>query len=135
MLFNPKYKTLGLVTLPYTFFFEFLAPVIEFTGLFMLIYLLFSHGINWDSFWILFAAIYLFSFLLSSFVIFYDYTAGGSYKNAWSYLKLLIASILEPIFYHPLLVVFSLIGYYNHLTKRAAVWGEMTRTGTTKKTS
>lgn len=135
MIFNPKYKTLGLLTLPYTFIFEFLAPVIESTGLLVLIYLLFSHGINWNSFWILFAAIYLFSFLLSSFVIFYDYTAGGSYKNTWSYLKLLIASILEPIFYHPLLVVFSLIGYYNHLTKRAAVWGEMTRTGTTKKTS
>ncbi|MBR1809318.1 MAG: glycosyltransferase family 2 protein [Paludibacteraceae bacterium] len=133
MLFNPKYKRLGMITLPYTLIFELLAPVIEFIGMIMLIVLFFTYNINWQTFWILFAAIYAFSLLLSSFVIFYDYMAGGSYKSASGYLKLLLAAVFEPVVYHPLLVFFSLRGYYNFLTNRAAVWGEMTRTGTRKK--
>ena len=133
MLFNPKYKRLGMITLPYTFIFEFLAPIIEFIGMIMLVCLFFTYSINWQTFWILFAAVYAFSILLSSFVIFYDYMAGGSYKRSSSYLKLLLAALLEPVVYHPMIVFFSLRGYYNYLTGQAAVWGEMTRTGTKKK--
>ncbi|MBQ8099705.1 MAG: glycosyltransferase family 2 protein [Paludibacteraceae bacterium] len=133
MLFNPKYKRLGMITLPYTFIFEFLAPIIEFIGMIMLVCLFFTYSINWQTFWILFAAVYAFSILLSSFVIFYDYMAGGSYKRSSSYLKLLLAALLEPVIYHPMIVFFSLRGYYNFLTGQAAVWGEMTRTGTKKK--
>lgn len=133
MLFNPKYKILGLVTLPYTFIFEFLAPMIEGTGIFMLIFLIFTNGVNWQAFWVLMAAIYIFSLVLSSFVIFYDYMAGGSYNRSSSYFKLIIAALLEPIIYHPMVVWFSLQGYYNYLTNQAAVWGEMTRTGTKKR--
>ncbi|MBR1630902.1 MAG: glycosyltransferase family 2 protein [Paludibacteraceae bacterium] len=129
MLFNPKYKRLGMITLPYTLFFELLAPIIEAIGMLMLLFLLFTNGVNWQSFWVLLAAIYIFSLLLSSFVIFFDYMPGGSYKHSSSYLKLVIAAILEPIVYHPLIVFFSIKGYYNYLTKRSAVWGEMTRTG------
>lgn len=135
MLFNPKYKKMGLITMPYTFFFEFLAPIIEGLGILTLIFLIFTYSINWQTFWILFTAIYAFSLLLSFFVIFYDYMAGGSYNRSVSYLKLLLASILEPIIYHPMIVFFSLNGYYNFLTNKTASWGVMVRTGTKKKTS
>lgn len=133
MLFNPKYKKMGLITLPYTFFFEFLAPIIEGLGIITLIFLIFTYSINWQTFWILFAAIYAFSMLLSGFVIFYDYMAGGSYNSSISYVKLLIAALLEPIIYHPMIVFFSLHGYYNFLTNKTASWGVMVRTGTKKK--
>ena len=133
MLFNPKYKTLGMVTMPYTLVFEFLAPIIEGIGIVTLICLAITNGIDWKAFWVLMAAVYVFSLVLSAFVIFYDYMAGGSYNRSTSYLKLMIAALLEPLVYHPMIVWFSLQGYYNYLTGRAAVWGEMTRTGTKKK--
>lgn len=133
MLFNPKYKIMGMVTLPYTLLFEFFAPIIEGVGIITLIFLIFTYSINWQTFWILFAAIYTFSLLLSLFVIFYDHMVGGSYNHSSSYIKLLIAALFEPIIYHPLIVIFSLNGYYNELTHKSASWGVMTRTGAAKK--
>jgi len=133
MLFNPKYKMLGMLTFPYTFLFEFLAPMIEFVGVCMIIFLAFTGGVNWDTFWVMFGAIFLFSVMLSSFVVFYDYMLGSSYTKSNNYVKLILAGVLEPIVYHPLVVYSSLRGYYNYLTRKKAVWGEMTRTGAKKK--
>lgn len=133
MLLNPTYRRLGMITFPYVFLFEFLAPVIEAVGLVVLLYLIFTDGVNWQTFWVVFFAVYFFSVMLSGFVIFYDYISGGSYTRNVSYLKLVVAAILEPFLYHPLITFFSIKGYYNYLTGAAAVWGEMTRTGVQKK--
>lgn len=132
ILFNKKYKRMGLITYPYIFLFEFLAPLIEFCGYIFLLYLMFIGGVNWVSFWTMLAAVYLFSVMLSQFIILYDFLLGGSYTKTSSYWKLLIAGILEPICYHPFVVFFSLKGYVNYLLGTKAVWGTMTRTGTKK---
>lgn len=129
ILFNPKYKRLGLITFPNTFLFEFLAPIIEFVGFFTFLYLAITGAVNWGTFFLMFGAIYAFSLMLSGFVMFYDYILGSSFTKTSSYLKLLVAAILEPMFYHPLIVVCSLIGYYKYLTKQKAVWVSMERTG------
>ena len=47
----------------------------------------------------------------------------------------LVAALFEPIIYHPMIVFFSLRGYYNYLTNKTASWGVMVRKGTKKKTS
>ena len=99
-----------------------------------MIFLVFTYSINWKTFWILFSAIYAFSLTLSFFVIFYDYMAGGSYNKSVSYIKLVIAAMFEPIVYHPMIVFFSLRGYYNFLTNKTASWGVMVRKGTKKRT-
>ena len=129
LLFNRKYKRLGLISMPYTFLFEFLAPIIETVGLGMTVYLAFTGGISWFSFFVTFLAIYVFSFMLSTFVVFYDYILGSSYTSRMSYLKLLLAAAFEPIIYHPLIVISSLVGYYRYITRQKAVWVSMERTG------
>lgn len=129
LLFNRKYKRLGLITMPYTLLFEFLAPIIEAGGLVFMAYLSFMGGINWHTFLVTFFAIYTFSYMLSTFVVFYDFILGSSYTRIWSYLKLLVAAALEPFIYHPIVVVSSLVGYYNFLTGRKAVWKSIERTG------
>lgn len=131
LIMNPKYKRLGLVTMPYTFLFEFLAPVIEVSGLLFMIYLVFIGGINWDTFLVTFFAIYTFSVMLSTFVVFYDFILGKSYTKTKSYLKLMFAAVLEPFIYHPLIVVSSLIGYYNFIVGKKAVWKSIKRSGMT----
>lgn len=133
MAFKRQYKQLGLITFPYEIIFEFLAPIIETVGWFTMIYLLFTGGINWNTFWIMFLAIYLFSFILSGFVIFYDYIHGGSYNKATNYLKLLLAAMLEPFVYHPLITYFNIRGYLNFLFKKEAKWGDMEHKGAKKK--
>lgn len=129
LLFNRKYKRLGLISMPYTFLFEFLAPIIETVGLGMTVYLAFTGGISWLSFFVTFLAIYVFSYMLSTFVVFYDYILGSSYTSRMSYLKLLLAAAFEPIIYHPLIVISSLVGYYRYITRQKAVWVSMERTG------
>lgn len=129
LLFNRKYKRLGLISMPYTFLFEFLAPIIETVGLCMTVYLAFTGGISWFSFFVTFLAIYVFSYMLSTFVVFYDYILGSSYTSRMSYLKLLLAAAFEPIIYHPLIVISSLVGYYRYITRQKAVWVSMERTG------
>lgn len=129
LLFNRKYKRLGLISMPYTFLFEFLAPIIETVGLGMTVYLAFTGGISWFSFFVTFLAIYAFSYMLSTFVVFYDYILGSSYTSRMNYLKLLLAAAFEPIIYHPLIVISSLVGYFRYITRQKTVWVSMERTG------
>lgn len=133
MIFNPRYKRMGMITMPYTLLFELCAPIIEALGMITLIYLIIIQGVNWETFWVMFGAIYLFNIMLSSFVVFYDFLAGGSYNKRSGYFKLLLASLCEPFVYHPMIVYFSLKGYWDYIRGTTAVWGEMTRTGTKKK--
>ena len=89
----------------------------------------FTGGVNWSTFFVTYFAIYVFSFMLSAFVVFYDYLLGCSYTSVRSYLKLLLAAALEPIVYHPIIVVCSLVGYFKYITRQKAVWVSMERTG------
>lgn len=123
-----------MVTLPYLLIFEFLAPVIELIGLATLIFLAATGAVNWGTALIIFLAIYAFCITLALVVIFYDYTLGGSYKRLKSYIWILLAAIMEPFIYHPMVVFFSLKGYWNYFIKKKAVWGVMTRKGFSSET-
>jgi len=129
VILNKKYGRLGLITYPYILLFEFVAPIVEIIGYLMLIYLIFTGQVNWDTFWIMFFAIYTFSMMLSSFVMFYDFVQGGSYNKSHNYIKLLIAGILEPFIYHPFISFFSLNGYFNFLVGKRAEWKSIKRQG------
>lgn len=130
---NKGYSRLGVITLPYLFIFEFTAPVIEFLGFFTFLFLAAIGAINWGYALIMFLAIYTFCLLLSIVVISFDYTVGGSYKTVRSYLWILLAAIAEPFIYHPMVVFFSIRGYWNYIIGKKAVWGEMTRKGFSNK--
>ena len=129
MLCNHKYHRVGLITRPYVFVFEFLAPVIEAVGFFMFIYLAITGGINWEMAWLIFAAIYTFSVMLSFVVIFYTYEAKCTYTSLKSFVPLMLAALVEPFLYHPMLVFFSIKGYFNYLTGKKAVWHSIARKG------
>ena len=129
MIFKKTYKQMGLLTLPYMFVFEFLAPIIELTGLIVFIYLAFTGAVNWNTAWMIYLTIYTFCQFLSIVVITYDYYVGMLYKRGYEYLWIIIASILEPIFYHPIITFCSLRGYLSYLTNRDFKWKNMERKG------
>lgn len=128
-LFNRKYKRLGMITLPYVFIFELIAPFIEFFGFITFLYQAFTGVVNWPSALVIFLALYTFCIVLSSVVMFYDYITGGSFNKVTSYFWVMGAALLEPFLFHPFIVVFSLKGYMNYILNTTAKWGEMRRRG------
>ena len=128
-LFNRKYRRLGMITLPYVFIFELIAPFIEFFGFITFLYQAFTGVVNWPSALVIFLALYMFCIVLSSVVMFYDYITGGSFNKVTSYFRVMGAAMLEPFLFHPFIVVFSLKGYVDYIFNTTAKWGEMRRRG------
>jgi hypothetical protein len=128
-LFNRKYKKLGLISCPYIFIFEFLAPIIEIIGYFATIYLIIVGGINWDTAFLMLFFVYLFGVSLSLTTLLYERLLERRFKVK-EYFRLILFCLIEPFIYHPLIVFFSIRGYIDFLTRKNFEWGTMTREGT-----
>lgn len=129
MLFNFGYGRAGMVTFPYNFFFELLAPIIELTGILYYIYLLVSGGVNYQYALLLLLFVYTYSVMITTMAILWDQLAFRNYKSWREVLMLCATALLEFVFYHPLIVLFSLRGYYYFLTGKKHSWGNMQRRG------
>lgn len=128
-LFNPKYGVLGLFSVPYFFFFEFLAPFIEFLGLIVFSYLAFTHQINWPYFYALVAFIFSFGYLISFFGILMEVSTFNQYREKGDMRKLMIAAFLEPFYFHPFVVFSAIRGHIDLWLGRGKTWGDMKRKG------
>lgn len=129
MIFNPKYRIMGIITLPYILIFELFAPLIEFSGFCVFVYLAFTGGVNWTTAVIIFMGLYIFGLTLSMSVISYDYVSGSTFDRKNNYFRVFLAAMLEPLFYHPFITLFSLIGYMKYMFNVRSSWGKMTRKG------
>ena len=123
MFFNRHYGVMGIVTLPYIFLFEFLAVFIEALGLYWLGVLLITGGVNRNTVFIIFGMVYLFSLLMTFVLMFFDYRLQTApWKNRKKrYLKFFVCSVFE-VFYHLMLTIFSMIGYYYYLSNKGKEW-------------
>ncbi|NML20118.1 glycosyltransferase family 2 protein [Pseudoflavitalea sp. G-6-1-2] len=128
LFFNPRYGLLGLISYPYWFFFEFLAPLIEAFG--MLVFLLFAilGLVDWNFFFALLAFIAAFGFTYSVFAICMEVLTYNQYKKRSEVLRLFFTALTEPFFFHPF-VVWSAIRGNIDLARKKKAWGEMTRQG------
>jgi cellulose synthase/poly-beta-1,6-N-acetylglucosamine synthase-like glycosyltransferase len=131
MFFNPRYGLLGMLSYPYWFFFEFLAPVIEFVG--MVAFLIFGilGLINWSFFLMLLTFIFCFGILYSIFAILMEVLTYNQYKRHKDIINLILTAILEPFIFHPFVVWSAIKGNIDLLRKKNS-WGEMTRQGLSK---
>lgn len=127
-LFNAKYKKMGLISMPYIFIYEFLAPVIEVIGYLFTIYLIIVGGINWDNALIMLLFVYIFGIILSLTTIIYERIVENRFTTK-EYFRLIFFCLLEPFIYHPLIVFFNIRGYIDYLTSKDFEWGKMTREG------
>ncbi|WP_017495707.1 glycosyltransferase family 2 protein [Flavobacterium sp. WG21] len=132
MFLNPKYKLLGMLSIPYWTLFEFLAPGIEFTGLVITI-IFFAFGLlNWHFFFLLLLFVYAFAIFFSVIALYSEERTYHKYPKQTDFFKLLIAAFIEPFYFHPLAVYAALIGYKEKILGTKG-WGDMTRKGFTKK--
>ena len=128
MMFNPKYGKLGMVSLPYWFFFEFLGPIVEFLG-YIIFTLFFILGIiNWQFFFILFALVIASGILYSIYAILVDFVSRQVYTKRKDFIRLVVTAIAEPFYFHPITVRAGVSGFIDYFRKKTS-WGEMTRQG------
>lgn len=132
MFFNPKFKFLGLVSVPYWTFFEFLAPFIESVGLIITFIFIALGMVNWDSFVILILFVYFYSIMFSVLALLTEELTYHKYAKIKDYVKLLEGAFIEPFHFHLMAVYAALVGYYEKI-KGTHGWGEMTRKGFSKK--
>lgn len=128
MFFNPKYGLMGMLSYPYWFFFEFLAPIVEFGGFIIFLLLAISGSIEWNFFFSLLGLIYSFGVLYSVFAILMEVLTYNQYRSRKDILNLLLTAFLEPLIFHPFVVWSAIMGNIDFLRKKNS-WGEMTRKG------
>jgi len=132
LFFNPRYGLLGMLSYPYWFFFEMLAPIIEFLGFMIFLVMTFMGMIDWETFVALLLFIISFGYVYSAFAVFMEVTTYNQYKRKSEIIKLLLSAFSEPFNFHPFVVWSGVQGYVSIIRKKKA-WGDMTRQGFQKK--
>ena len=67
--------------------------------------------------------------MISSIVIIWDQMTFKYYNTTREVLTLFLTAFIEPFIYHPMIMFFSLKGYFSFVTSRELAWGTMTRKG------
>ncbi len=130
MFLNPRYGRIGMLSFPFWVFFEWLAPVVELTGIIYFITMLSLGKIDIQIFLLLTFMIYIFSVSFSLFATLYETYVFNRYKGFKFLARIFYTSLTEMIIYHPLNVFFSFMGNYDYfLRKNKKGWGNMIRTG------
>ncbi|NTW32169.1 MAG: glycosyltransferase family 2 protein [Bacteroidetes bacterium] len=130
LFFNKKYGNLGMLGHPYWLFFEWLAPIIEFLGIFYFILIAVMGHPNWPFFIVLLLFVYLFAVSFSVWALLFEELTFRKYRRKRDVVRLILTSFLEPVLYHPLNVWFALRGNFHYFIGKN-LWGKMDRTGFT----
>lgn len=100
LVFNPRYKMLGLFSYPYYVFFEWWTPFIELGSLILFFPAVIMGKMNFTFLSHVFLIYYGVACLINFMTIGVEAFTGGHYKSRSSLRKLLLIAFIEPIFYH-----------------------------------
>lgn len=131
MFFNNTYKRLGMLGYPFWLFFEWLAPLIAFVGMFYTVYLAIDGAINWKFFFLLYAFIYAFAIFMSAWSVLFEELTFHKYKKKRDVLKLLGVAFIEPFLY-PMIAWFAVKGNVQYMMGKTG-WGAMKKNGSKEK--
>ncbi len=132
MMFNPKYKLLGLLSYPYWMFFEYYAPIIETIGVLITILLIALGIISWKFFLLFLLLVYLYAVMFSMIALFSEEATFQRYETLQDLRMLTTVALLEPLIFHPFTVYAAVKGNWEKVRGNKG-WGEMTRTGFDKR--
>lgn len=125
---NPSYRVLGMLSYPYWFFYEFLAPIVETLGLFVFLIFWMFGMVGWSFFWQLFIFIVSFGYLFSTFAILMEVLTYNQYKDRKDIVRLITSIFLEPFIFH-FFIVYSSVKGLVHIVQEKKGWGDMARKG------
>lgn len=130
MWFNPRYKIVGLLSMPTTVLYEWLAPMIQTLGIFYFTYLVIIDHVNWPFFLVLLLFVYFFGIAFSTWAILCDHFAYHKYTKTNHIVKLLFIAWIEAFTFNLVNSFFSLKGNFEYFFKKNRNgWGNMSRTG------
>ncbi len=129
LFFNPFYGKIGLVSYPYWVFFEWLAPLIEFIGLTLLLIFGLLGVLNLSFFYLMLFLIYGFTVAYTIATIYIEEVTFFQYKKRRQLLRLLLAGVLEPLIFHPFSVFCAITGNWDYFFEGKTNWGGMKRVG------
>jgi cellulose synthase/poly-beta-1,6-N-acetylglucosamine synthase-like glycosyltransferase len=131
LFLNRKYGKLGMLGYPYWLVFEYLAPIIEFLGILWFFFLVVTSKLNWPFFLLLTGFVYFFAVSLSIYAVLFEEITFHKYERRRDVLRLVGTAFLEPLFYHPMVMLMSIKGNLDKLFNKKS-WGKMERKGFTK---
>lgn len=129
MMFNPKYGSIGLVAMPFYFFFEFLGPLIEFLGYVTLVVDVFLGRVYIQYAILLFALMVIYGSFLSMGAVLLEEWRLGKYSKISELNRLMLYAFLEAFWYRPLLTFWRVAATITMVFRRTEGWGEMKRKG------
>ncbi|MDG1572941.1 glycosyltransferase [Robiginitalea sp. M366] len=132
MFFNPKFGRLGMLSYPYWFFYEWLAPLLEFIGYFCVLFFAYFGILNWDFFLALTAMVYCYAVMFSFYAVLWDVWSYNQYTRTRDILILLFCAIIEPFTFHMIIVWSAVRGNLKKLFKVNTGWGSQVRKGFAK---
>ena len=129
LFFNPRYGLMGMLSYPFWFFFEWLAPVVEGFGIvYFVLMMIFSH-INIPFFLLLCLFIYVYAVCISTYAILFEQVTFHRYSKKSDIFKLILCAIIEPFTYQFLNLWAALRGNFLYFILGRKTWGEMKRRG------
>jgi cellulose synthase/poly-beta-1,6-N-acetylglucosamine synthase-like glycosyltransferase len=130
--FNSKYKSLGLISYPYWFFFERMAPIVEVAGIIYFGILIALEEVRWDYALAFIVVAYLFTVLFSIVAIASEELTYHQYKKKSIGFRLIMIAFLEPFVSHPAILYSAIKGNIDYYFYKKIEWGHMTRKGMTQ---
>ncbi|MCB9010591.1 MAG: glycosyltransferase family 2 protein [Actinobacteria bacterium] len=127
MIFNPRYRSAGLLAMPYYLLVEALAPIVEALGLFLVVLGVALGSLSSEHLGLI-AASYVFGIAATVAVLLFDDLAFRSHPGVKSRLHLLLLVPVEQLLFRPLTVWWRLWGL-SHFFQGRTDWGAMVRRG------
>ncbi len=131
LTFNPRYKRIGMISMPYFWIIEFFGPIIEFSGYIYLIISFMVGNIYLDSVIILTTLFLVYGSFLSMFAILLETWSINTYPRIRDICKLMLFSLTETFWFRPLTILYRLQGIIYYIRGRED-WGQLQRRGLSK---
>jgi cellulose synthase/poly-beta-1,6-N-acetylglucosamine synthase-like glycosyltransferase len=123
MIFNPKYKIVGILSLPYFLLIEAAGPIITFIGILAILTLYFYGMISQYTIILFFLLEFSWGILLNTSSLLLNIFTPHTYSKK-GLISLILASFLEPFYYKPLLKIELFLASFNFTNKK---WGKIKR--------
>ena len=128
LMFNLRYGSIGMFSMPYFFFIEFLGPLIELFGYILLIISIFTGGIYLEFATLFFLLSLIYGSIFSMTSVLLEEWSMERYPKVKHLVILFFVSLTETLWYRPLTVIWRVEGIIEMLAGKKG-WGEMVRKG------
>ena len=129
MIFNPKYKRIGLIAMPLILLIDLVGPIVETLGYLLIPFFAFSGLISMDFFFAYMALVFLFGVFLSTMSVLLEQAELERVTSARDILNLALTAVFENFGYRQLCNYWRIKGVILHMRGKKAVWEAMPRIG------